>query len=284
MMNRRALAWDDEPDDYLTGLAARFKGHHVTLEVETQRDEFWQRFNNEHWDFIILDVMDASDSENQLRPEGIKLAERIRKVNTRIPIVFITGQVGAIAEEAPISGPVSYRAKVLTHGDMINDILDFIKVNLPDNTKVFLIYGHGRKSGNIKADVIKQLKALNLTVDFISPENSMSLLASALIERMSPCGAFIALCSPDDKIDDKLYQPRGNVLLEIGIVMGLLHGLERLIILQRWGNDPREMAQLPTDLSGKLTIQFFDENHYQDALDTMILNLNEMGLRINSSA
>ena len=32
--------------------------------------------------------------------------------------------------------------------------------------------------------------------------------------------------------------------------MGMAYGLERLVLLQRWGNTPSEMAQLPSDLAG----------------------------------
>lgn len=282
MMNYKALAWDDNPDEYLVGLKARFESHNhpVSLEYERERDDFWTRFENEQWDFVILDIVDASPAENPRRTAGIKLAERIRNVNKRIPIIFITGQASTIAEETSVTGPVVYRSKSLTYGDMILDILQFVKANAFDYTKVFLIYGHDRRAGNIRGSIKATLEGLGVTVVEISPETAQSLLADELLKRMFPCGAFVAICTPDDPVGENFFQPRQNVILEIGIVMGMSHGLERLVILQRWGNKPSEMARIPSDLEGKLGIRFTDENNYQDALDDMVKSLRGMGLRM----
>ncbi|MFL5538475.1 MAG: TIR domain-containing protein, partial [Longimicrobiaceae bacterium] len=47
--------------------------------------------------------------------------------------------------------------------------------------------------------------------------------------------------------------PRQNVLLEIGMAMGLSRGLERLIVLKH------RDATLPSDLGGVLTLNFDDD-------------------------
>lgn len=284
MTNLRALAWDDKPGEYLTDLADRLKERKINVEVESRGDTFYRRFEDEHWDFIILDVIDTTSEPERPRPDaGIKLAERIRKKSIKIPIIFITQDSNELASGPLISGPILSRSKRLTVGEMVNDILDFVRVRVPDYTKVFLIYGHDVKAGGLRGDVLQLLRKYKLTVELITPEEAMSPLTSELINRMSPCGGFIALCTPDDKVTDNWYQPRQNVLLEIGIAMGLSEGLERLIILQRWGAEPFERAQLPSDLSGKLAIRFYDETNYSDALGKLIVALEKRGLRLQSA-
>jgi len=286
MMKYKALAWDDEPDKYMAGLKARFESHHqVSVEIETERDEFFKRFENEEWDFVILDVIDKTAPENP-QPAGLGLAQRIRERNQNIPIIFITGEASAVAQGHPVTGPVFPRSKSLSFGDMIMDILSFLKANVFDYTRVFLIHGRDRKAGNIRGSIKQKLETLGLTIVEISPEGSPSLLADELVSKMSPCGAFVALCTPDDKVNDgstEWFQPRQNVILEIGIVMGLVHGLERLVILQRWGSQASEQARIPSDLEGKLSIRFNDDNNYEDALDRMVQALTAMSLRIDDS-
>jgi predicted nucleotide-binding protein len=54
---------------------------------------------------------------------------------------------------------------------------------------------------------------------------------------------------------DRFFQPRKNVLLEIGMVLGLPRGVNRLIALHGWGDTVEEQATLPSDLSGLLTLR-----------------------------
>lgn len=282
-MNYKVLAWDDDPSERLLKLIDRLGkvGVHVTL--TTQTDEFLFKFDEDFWDFVILDVIDStSDPEFPHREAGLDLAGRVRQRNKRIPIVFITSDGGVFAEERPTPGPVLYRSKDNLPSDLVNDIMDFARANVFDSKKVFIVYGHNRKSGNIKSDVIKRLEDVGLEVRLISPEDSMLPLMNQLVEKMAQCGCFVAICTPDDKVNEEWYQPRQNVLLEIGIVMGMAYGLERLILLQRWGNAPSEMAQLPSDLAGALAIRFHD-NH-EDALDDLVRGLKARGLQIREEA
>jgi predicted nucleotide-binding protein len=286
-MNYKVLAWDDDPDENLLKLIDRLKHFGVGVELVRERDEFLDKFEKDDWHFVMLDVIDTtSDPEYPRTRAGIDLAERVRRRNKRIPIIFITSEGSILAKETPTPGPVLYRSKDNPLSDLVNDIMDFAKANVFDSQAVFLIYGHDRKAGNLRADLVKRLKGLGLDVKSITPEESMVSLSTRLIEKMSQCGGFIAICTPDDKVvsddrgGDEWYQPRQNVLLEIGIAMGMSRGLERLITLQRWGNDPSEMALLPSDLAGSLTIRFYDANNYKDALDALLRGLSERGLRI----
>ena len=79
---------------------------------------------------------------------------------------------------------------------------------------------------------------------------------------MQEAAAIVAICTPDDAVFEDVssgkpsyFQPRQNVLLEIGMVLGSPRGVNRLIVLQAWGNTVEEQARFPSDLSGLLTLR-----------------------------
>ena len=141
-----------------------------------------------------------------------------------------------------------------------------------------MIYGHGKKASGFKDKVVHSLEQHGVEPILISPENVMSSISEGLVDAMRPCGAFVAICTPDDKVRDDWYQPRQNVLLEIGIAMGLPKGFHRLVILQRAGVKPEKQAKLPSDLGGAFTLQFYDEQ--EEAIKRMINALEHRNIKI----
>lgn len=284
MTEYKALAWDDKPEEYLNRLVKELEGHNIAVDVEKEQGAFLSRFAQDYWDFLILDVIDEiSEPEQADLNAGIRLADRIRRNSKRIPIVFITEARQIPTDDFPIVGPTLLRSKSLTHWEMALDIADFCKTNVVDTRKVFLIYGHDQHSGDIRSEVEMRLKDSNLRVEMVKPENVTTTLISALIAKMEPCGGVIAICTPDDKVNDNHYQPRQNVLMEIGVAMGIARGSERLIILQRWGAEAKYQAQLPSNLGGELAIRFFRENNHRDTLDKLVDALKERGLRVSEA-
>jgi len=158
-MGYKVLAWDDDPGERLQKLIDRLAKVGVNVTLTRHTDEFLFKFDEEFWDFVMLDVVDStSDPEFPRRGAGLDLAERVRRRNRRIPIVFITSDGSVFAEERPTPGAVLYRSKDNLPSDLVNDIMDFVRANVFDSKKVFLIYGHNRRSGNIKADLMKRLE------------------------------------------------------------------------------------------------------------------------------
>jgi predicted nucleotide-binding protein len=81
---------------------------------------------------------------------------------------------------------------------------------------------------------------------------------------MNQCAAVVAICSADDELGGAQagkFQPRPNVLLEIGIAVGLWRGIERLVIV-RQGE-----AQIPSDIAGVLRVEF--KNEIDEVLDML---------------
>ncbi|MEL7005670.1 MAG: TIR domain-containing protein, partial [Bacteroidota bacterium] len=179
-----------------------------------------------------------------------------------------------------IPGPVLKMPKSYPRGMLTLDILDFVRENLEpyDFRKVFIIYGHGKQASGFKDKVIYNLKQHGVEPVLILPENVMRSISDGLVAAMKDCGAFVAICTPDDQITDSWYQPRQNVLIEIGIAMSLPRGFQRLIILQRSGVKPEKQAKLPNDLGGAFVLQFYDDQ--EEAIMRMISALEYRKIRI----
>ena len=288
MRNWKGLLWDDDPSDYLETLMDRLEDKvGATLELTRLTEDCYQKFLEEGpWDFIMLDVID--DTSNIAQPNkraGLDLAVRIRRKAPRIPIIFLTHDADEIlVNERMVEKPLLVRTKGTPIGSMVNDIFDFLTEELEpfSRTKVFLIYGHGRKAGGFREKVERSLKEVELDLVVIRPEMIMTTLSLALVEQMADCGAIVAICTPDDQVGEDWWQPRQNVLLEIGIAMGLNRGFERLILLQRWGSEEDCKAKLPSDLGGILPIRFFDDVS-NDAIEKMLTALRERGMDLKDA-
>jgi predicted nucleotide-binding protein len=114
----------------------------------------------------------------------------------------------------------------------------------------------------------------------ISGESLQTEILNGLLQRMNECSAFISICTPDDKADDGTYRPRQNVLLEMGMAMGLSRGLQRLVPLQRWGPEKQDQAVLPSDLGGIVALRF---SKVENQLDALRSKLEGLGVRFNGA-
>lgn len=279
------LSWDDLPKTYLNDLIKRLhdKGSfEVTLSEKI--DDCMEIFNKDpdKWDCLILDVIDeTSDPEKPDKIAGVNLAARIRQIKPDIPIIFLTEYLNQIFESGiVIEQPFILRPKSYPVPFISIDIVNLLEANKTESDtesdKVFLIYGSNSQAGNIKEEVEDAIKGKRLRCEVLAPEKIMESISEGLVNAMKKCRAIIAICTPDDKIGD-VYQPRQNVLLEIGMAMALGNGFKRLIILQRWGKKPEFQAILPSDLGGAFTIRFFD--NYKEAIKKMITALKKRGVR-----
>lgn len=283
MSNRkswRALAWDDRPADFLDGLKNKLEKSRVSVEVTSQLEDFNELFHESGpWDFVILDVVDNASEPEEPVNAGIRLAEIVRRANPSIPIIFLTEAEDIILRgDIRTSKPILIKPKSSSRALLAFDIVDFVKENLYDYSKVFIIYGHGKKASGFKDKVIHSLKKHGVETVLISPENVMTSISDGLVDAMRSCAAFVAICTPDDKVGEDWYQPRQNVLLEIGMAMALSNGFQRLVILQRSGSEADTQAKLPSDLGGAFTIQFYDEQ--EDAIRRMLDALEIREIRI----
>src|SRR5262249_47454288 len=139
------------------------------------------------------------------------------------------------------------------------------------------IYGRDKRADGARQDVEHFLRGKGVHVITLADAPLRAEIAQGLLNKMNGCGAVVAICTPDDIIGE-IHQPRPNVFMEIGLALGLSRGLQRLILLQKWGPDPKDQAALPSDLQGILRIQFKGE--VSNIFDKLEEDLRGLGIEI----
>ena len=258
----KALAWDDEVDAYIKSLKEHLKSYKINLEITENENHFIERFNQEKWDFVVLDYLQKdSPTVGKFDAVGARLANGIMnwRKGKHLPIFMITKHFDRLhASEVGLPPSVILKSKSTRSGWMASEIYHTLKERgvYVDTKKVFLIYGHDRDTDGSKGRVEHFLRKRNIDVVMITGRNLQTEIIGGLLEEMNDCAAMVAICTPDDERADGTFWPRPNVFLEIGIAMGLSRGLQRLTILQRWGPDLKNQAQMPSDMGGVLSIRF----------------------------
>lgn len=285
----RALAWDDEPHLYLEPLKQHLEVYGIILEITSEPSEFLRRFRveSEKWDFIVTDIFSPDPPATPMDSPRVGL--RIAKLGTQagLPVFVITKHVDKAEALGLLSGDVIVKSKstyVEWTADEIHQELSRRGL-IVDRRKVFLIYGRDGKAMGAREKLDAFLKRdLGLKVEGMSAVNLKTEIAQGLLSKMNGCAAFVALCTPDDPWDDGTRHPRQNVMLEIGIALGLSRGLDRLSILQRIGpgQQPELNAQLPSDLHGIVTLRFYDK--IEDIFPDLKQRLRELGVEILKGA
>ncbi len=274
----RALAWDDRPRDYMQDLRRRLGKFGIDLQIEADVGKFLEAYRSGGWQFIVTDLYLANwPAEGDLdSSHGVKVA---RDFSRDVPVYVVTGEYDRMTrEQLKLPAGVVIKSKSTHPAWMAGEIVDDLKRRglFYEPRRVFLIYGHDRGWPGLREKVRLFLKDDELEVIEISGVNLRTEILAGLLDKMTDCAAFIALCTPDDRIDGvpARYQPRQNVLMEIGMVLGLSRGLQRLTILQGLRPDPQHQAQLPSDLAGVVTIRMEgDFEHYCDQLRDRLIGL-----------
>jgi hypothetical protein len=276
MMN--ALAWDDEPNGYMADLAHYLLQFHVKLTICAKEADFIHELNKGDWDFVITDLIREDKGGNQ-SPLGAVIAQKAASQHTVFMITQHYQRIDPGKNEYGIPPQVIVKSKSTHPGWLAGEICEDLRKRgvYFHHKKVFLIYGHDRLADNATKNVTDYLTDSGLELQMVTPERLFGEIANGLMERMHDCAAFVTICTPDDKVDvdgKMLYQPRQNVLFEMGMAMGLNRGLEKLVILQRWGKHVEEQAYLPSDLGGVVPIRF--EGRVEDKLDDLRKKLVEL--------
>jgi predicted nucleotide-binding protein len=278
----KALAWDDKPE-YMNRLADYLKKHYkIDLVVEPDEDRFSDRYLESSWDFVVVDLMEERKSAvgDQDRV-GLRLARAIADhPNGRgLPIFMVTNFYDRL-KLGELPPNVIPKSKSTQPGWMAGEIKQELVQRgvYVDHRKIFLIYGHDRNADGATSSVKSFLNNHGITVEKISGDSLHTEILNGLLQRMNECSAFVAICTPDDKSEEGTYHPRQNVLLEIGIAMGLSRGLQRLVPLQRWGPEKEDQAVLPSDLGGVVPIRFLSPK-VENQFNALRSKLEDLGVK-----
>lgn len=291
----RALAWDDEYNpsagDYLSRLCTELRTHHsIVAEAENRSEVFIERARHEHFDFFITDWFDGEAEAKSRNGEsrGALLVSEVRRLDRRKPIFVISGLTHRINSQLlGTARPVYLRSKEVSVPFMAFDICETLRDLglLVDRKKVFVIYGHDRKADGARQQVERWLIDRGLRPVLFDAIRSQDGVLPDIMRAMNTCAAFIALCTPDDYCEigrerrQKWWQPRANVLFEMGMVNGLARGAHRLTILQKWvDGQADECAVLPSDWGGYVTYRFANIAAAFEDLET---RLRKMGVDMN---
>lgn len=280
MSKVRGLAWDDEPY-YMILLKDRLRAYDIELEVYQHQNEFSDAFAKGQWDFVVLDLFREGEGRvpERVGAQLARLVESARRYEPWYPIFLLTAHLERL-DRSDFNLPANV---ILQYKEEGNWVALYIKEHLAqrgvyvDRRRVFQIHCSAEATYERYAKKVKERLAIrHVKAEEIRAENLKTEIASGLIRKMNECAAIIAVCTPDDEWQDNTFHPRGNVLLEIGMALGLSRGLDRLIILQKTGDEKKEHATLPTDLGGVLTIRF--KRSISEAFEAMETRLQEIGV------
>ncbi len=231
----KALAWDDKPEEYLDELKHHFEENtEVELVVVDDTSQFFRHLGQEHWDFIITELV-LETGDDQQKDEGIKVAHRCRNKYTDLPIVLLTGDNDAIDRAqgrfTEITHPRLFCSKDVTPEWIAYDIIDFVNLvnGKPKGNKVFI--GHGGKSN----EWLKLEKFLtgdcNLEVaEFDNEPAAGKSIKERLIELVEASQFAILILTKEDEQIDGSFRARQNVIHEVGLFQGAL-GFDNAIVL-----------------------------------------------------
>jgi len=252
----KGLAWDDQPDDWMTYLRQRLESHHISLEIHRDHGAFLAEFEHNLYDFVVLDLFKVGGNTEH-RAVGQGLAEAVaRKVHEKpwYPIFVVTGFLDRLVpqhlEALPPTAILRYKADPVFLAQLIKE--DLVRRGVfTSRQKVFLI----RCTRQIAAEEVKiwlGAPPRRLQVVEVTPGTLSTELTGGLLKKMNECAAIVAVCTPDEQLSSGIWRTRPNVVLEIGMALGLYRGLERLIIFKQ------ENVERPSDISGVLTLDYQD--------------------------
>lgn len=140
---------------------------------------------------------------------------------------------------------------------------------------VFIVYGHDME---MKEQVQQYLHELGIyTVDLltVSPNGICTLFDALKICATKIECAIILLSSDDILISDikgenplVVYQPRQNVIFEMGLFAGIL-GRDKVITIYK----PQKNFQFPSDIGGIYYTEFTENNQWKKELRTQLIKI-----------
>lgn len=267
----RALGWDDNPEEYFEQLKEHLQDLNIDLTIFDSEKECAGRLSKEpqNWDVLITDFLNESAPGDE--QVGARLSKLARAHD--IPAYMITHHYNRT--EMNIGDEVVVKSKrtpaVYVANEIKRDLVQRGAFRKRDT--VGILYGRNLQA---RRSLEKFLRSeLKLNVELVTenvPESSA--ITTTLKEKFHSCAAVIAICSGDDEIDDAelgtIFQPRQNVMLEMGLVLGFNDGEQRLITIKE------EKATIPSNVRGRLALTY--SGNIDEAFPALAERLQERGI------
>lgn len=201
---------------------------------------------------------------------GLEIARFYRRNFQHSPVLFWSSSYNRdlrpALREIGNSYLVSKRMDTTYVLDLIADALEgFSSGKRP---RVFIIHGHDEESLKELLSVLTKTFAFPPPIILREQDSGLATLVERIEAEAGKIDVVFALLTPDDQVILKdesriQYQPRQNVLFELGFFLGLHgRGVGCLILLYK------EPVQLPSDLGGLVPINITKGVQSQTALIT----------------
>lgn len=266
----RGLAWDDEynPDvendkSYAALLQRSFRRWSLELVVTNSADRFVELYEQADWDLVITDLFDERDTIEGSEgdpSDGLTIARRAARAG--IPTYLITKRFDLVdPTKFGLPSSVTVKSKSTKAGWMAKDIVDDLTARglFRKREKVFLVEDSYSSSNRHFEAVASLVRNMGLQVVTANQANYQSQGFEVLVSAMQNCAAVVSVCSPDtlstSETGSQEWGPSPFALLQIGISIGMPRGIERMTLLQVWGETVDTQARLPEFLDKIPTFQ-----------------------------
>ena len=172
-----------------------------------------------------------------------------------------------------------------TPKELVRDLQETINNRLkePSGTadvsrKIFVVYGHDRKARTELENILHRLQLEPLILDQLPSEGQ------TVIEKIehyrNQASYAVVLATPDDeghvagRPDEKAYRARQNVVLELGMLLGMLGRPNVAILLKS-----SVAMERPSDIQGLIYIPFHDS--VEEAKLSLAKEINARGPKID---
>lgn len=272
------LAWDDEPAAYMKGLAEELEQIGIRLEVTAREEEFRDRVRGEQWRFVVLDLLD--ESFTPAKETGVALANLtalVKRDDPSFPIFIATNHVTRLSEEVyralPPNAYARYKMEASWMAYLIRDELR-LRGAYVNPAKVFLV---GAMQSGTPDPAPKEVHDWLISRGVQSTPIASSVVDHAILveilNSMEDSAAIVVVLTADDHMKDGEIHGRQNVILELGMALGLGGGMRRVAIVAQ-GN-----VKVPSDLDGYLTLRF--RTSPQEVLPELETRLRRMGVALS---
>ncbi len=185
---------------------------------------------------------------------------------------------GTVTFQGPPQIKVDFESKLLP---LLNtESVDKIEPCVPDiNRKIFVVYGHDENARTQLDAMLRRWGLDPLILDQL-PSKGQTIIEK-LEEYTNDIGFGVVLATPDDeghrkdRLDEKTYRARQNVVLELGMLLTKL-GRQKVAILLR----DQEKMERPSDIQGLIYIPF-KENLQKEVGPLLAKEMAEQGYNID---
>lgn len=219
--------------------------------------------------------MNKELAKQKLKNSGFELKGESRLNDCGYKLEYANGAIVNVYDK----GTFNVQGK---NTEKIKEILkniDTLKMNSSEEkTKIFVVYGHDNAAKAQLEAILRRWELEPLILDQLVSGGKMIL--EKLEEYMLQAQFGIVLATPDDigypknSENDKKYRVRQNVVLELGMLLGLLKREKVVILLQE-----QENMEKPSDIQGLIYLPFKED--VNEVIIPLIKELNKHGYNIS---